>query len=98
VLQVGSGDARQLINPEAFLLADGEWRPIVLKGEERAADGWFVGAASADLELSGTELLQQQQVRAQLCTAVPGGARKCGCRDFSCAETFWQLQRFRRPR
>ena len=98
VLQVGSGEDRQLINPEAFLLADGDWRPIELKGEERAADGWFIGAASADLELSGTELLQEQQVRAQLCTEVRWRRAKCGCRDFSCAETFWQLQRFRRPR
>ena len=98
VLQVGSGEDRQLINPEAFLRVDGDRRPIELKGEERGDNGWFIGAASADLELGGRELLQEQQVRAQLCTEVAGGALKCGCRDFSCEETFWQLQRFRRPR
>jgi cytochrome c len=96
ILQVGSGRRQQSINPEAFLWQDGEWLPIELQGEERGDDGWFIGAASANLMLSGAQLLQEQQVRAQICT-VEAGARKCGCRDFSCRETFWQLQAFRRP-
>jgi hypothetical protein len=102
ILQVGSGSPRETINPEAFLLEDGEWRPIELQGEEVADDGWFIGAASANLRLSAAQLRQEQQVLAQICTELPSRPgqprRACGCRDFSCEETFWQLQRFQRQR
>jgi len=101
ILQVGSGGSDQRVNPEAFLWEDGEWRPIELKGEERTADGWFIGAASANLRLSGRQMSQEQQVLAQICTEVSFGSlleRKCGCRDSQCQETFWQLQRFQRQR
>ena len=102
ILQVGSGRPEQTVNPEAFLWENGEWRPIELTGQERAEDGWFIGAASANLRLSGAKLRREQQVLAQVCTAMavrPGEfERKCGCRDFSCQETFWQLQRFQRQR
>ena len=97
ILQVGTGERNQLVNPEAFLWENGDWRPIELKGEERGEDGWFVGAASADLGLSGNQLRQEQQVLAQVCT-VTTFTRNCGCRDGSCRETFQQLQRFRRLR
>jgi hypothetical protein len=97
ILQVGSGQPNQLVNPEAFLLEDGERRPIELQGEEVADDGWFIGAASANLGLSARQLRQEQRVLAQICT-LEAGQRKCGCRDFSCRETFWQLQRFQRQR
>jgi hypothetical protein len=97
ILQVGTGETRVRVNPEAFLWKDGAWRPIALRGEERAADGWFIGAASAELRLSANQLRQEQQVLAQTCTETTL-ERRCGCRDSQCAETFWQLQRFRRPR
>jgi hypothetical protein len=101
ILQVGTGDSNEFVNPEAFLWEDGEWRPIELNGEERAPEGWFVGAASADLRLSGEQLRQEQQVLAQVCTEIAFDRttveRRCGCRDGSCRETFWQLQKFLRP-
>jgi hypothetical protein len=97
ILQVGTGEARVRVNPEAFLWRNGAWRPLELNGEERAADGWFIGAASAELPLSANQLRQEQQVLAQTCTETTF-ERRCGCRDSQCAETFWQLQRFRRPR
>ena len=102
ILQVGSGDPDQLVNPEAFLWDGRRVAPLALHGEETG----------------GRRLVHRRGERrseAERGRAAPGAAgarpdlhrsssgpgqsrRKCGCRDFSCEETFWQLQRFQRQR
>jgi hypothetical protein len=97
MLLVGSGRSDERINPEAFVSKGGELQPIELRGGERDADGWFIGSATANLKLTGTQLLRENEVLAQTCF-VDETRRRCGCRDVACDETLWQLQRFQRPR
>ena len=96
-LQVGTGQATQYVYRRAYLWNAGAWREFELttSGSGGTVGEWIVGSATAHLRLSSEALDEDTFVVAYVCTWT-GTEWKCGCRDASCQQSFWQLQAFRR--
>jgi Hint domain len=94
-VNVGSGSTDQYIYNQGYEYVNNAWRRILFSGTN--ADGsWIVGNASTALTRTAADLAQTNYVVAYICTRVDS-AWKCGCRDNTCATSYWQLQTCRRP-
>lgn len=74
--------------------AEENWRGVTLNGASRSGQ-WLRGSASADVALSTGALAQQNYVLGYICL-WDGSGWKCGCRDRTCSQSYWQLQAFRK--
>jgi hypothetical protein len=92
-LTVGNGQNTTYIYRVAYEWINGAWKEIALSGPERAASDWYVGTATANLMRSQAQLAGDNFVVAYTCL-WQNNAWKCGCRDSSCSQAYWQLQAF----
>jgi hypothetical protein len=63
--------------------------------ESLIASVWYPKTATATLSLTSTELANPSYNLAYICTWM-GSSWKCGCRDASCTQSYWQIQSFKR--
>jgi hypothetical protein len=54
---------------------------------------WLKGSAQVTGNLTAQELSQENNVIAFVCSWT-NNAWKCGCRDSTCGQMYWQLQKF----
>jgi hypothetical protein len=63
--------------------------------ETLVANAWYPKTATTNLSLTSTELAQPSYVLGYVCTWQTS-QWKCGCRDNACAQSYWQIQSFKR--
>lgn len=90
-ITVGRGDARQVVSKNAYAFENGTWHPITLTGTA-FADGWLLGSGTASYSAIATT--GPMFIAAYACTYA-NDSWKCGCRDQSCALSYWQLQAYK---
>jgi hypothetical protein len=90
------GRPRQLIYERGYEYAGPSkgWQVINFVGRKRFSGGgpWYEGEVVYD---KLTQFREATYVVAYVCTWT-GAEWKCGCRNKACAQSFWQLQAFRR--
>lgn len=95
-VEVGTGSNLLFIFEQGYELHGGQWQPFTYEGSERIGP-WIIGRARATLARSAREMLQDNFFVAYVCQwRGQQIGWKCGCRDASCIQSFWQLQAFRR--
>ncbi|OGF43089.1 hypothetical protein A2303_04140 [Candidatus Falkowbacteria bacterium RIFOXYB2_FULL_47_14] len=93
-VSVGNNSTSQYIYRYGYIWRNNAWQRIDLTGSVPAYEGnWFRGNATATVSLTATELTQENNLIAYICT-WNGTAWRCGCRDSACTTPYWQLQRF----
>lgn len=90
-ITVGRGDAHQVVSKNAYAFENGTWHPITLSGTA-FADGWLLGSGTASYSAIATT--GPMFIAAYACTYM-NDAWKCGCRDQTCALSYWQLQAYK---
>src|SRR3989339_1578209 len=100
-VSIGNNSTSQYIYRYGYIWRNNAWQRIDLTGPVPAYEGnWFRGSANATVSLTATELTQENNLIAYICTWNPStssgqaGEWKCGCRDSACTTPYWQLQRF----
>ena len=76
-------------SPEKKAWQKQEWR-----GKDPVGS-WLRGSAEASVRKSASEIQKDNFVLAYMCK-WNGNDWKCGCRDATCAESFWQLQIYKK--
>jgi hypothetical protein len=97
-LDLGKGDPLQYIYNQGYLFKTGgsAWTPLSYTSiESSIAGAWYPKTATANISLTQTELANPNYNLAYICSWV-GSAWKCGCRDASCTQSYWQIQSFKR--
>jgi uncharacterized protein YkwD len=79
-----------LIYRYSYVWRNGAWQKVTLSGSGRNGD-WLIGGASKKVGMRVEELHNGIYYVAYACRAV-GDAWKCGCRDETCSQGYWQLQ------
>ena len=93
-VSIGNNSTSQYIYRYGYIWRNNAWQRIDLTGSVPAYEGnWFRGNATATVSLTATELTQENNLIAYICT-WNGTAWRCGCRDSACTTPYWQLQRF----
>ena len=93
-ISIGANSTSQYIYRYGYIWRNNAWQRIDLTGSVPAYEGnWFRGNATATVSLTATELTQENNLIAYICT-WNGTAWRCGCRDSACTTPYWQLQRF----
>ena len=95
-LEVGKGDPDQIIYRYGYELVNGQWQRLDLTGNVLLGGLWWRGSASADRPWTATQQGQTNVFLAYVCTST-GSEWKCGCRDATCAQSFWQVQGYEVP-
>src|SRR3989339_287972 len=100
-VSVGNNSTSQYIYRYGYIWRNNAWQRIDLTGSVPAYEGnWFRGSANATVSLTATELTQENNLIAYICTWNPStssgqaGEWKCGCRDSACTTPYLQLPRF----
>ncbi len=93
-ISAGNGSAAQYVYRYGYEWRGDQWRRIELRGSNPAGDAWFTGQAGATLARTAAELGNDNWFVAHVCTWT-GTAWKCGCRDQTCATSYWQIQGFK---
>jgi cell division septation protein DedD len=70
------------------------WSPVSLFGGGLISNAWFPRTASASVSMTSSELSQTSHYAGYVCKYNAGW--KCGCRDTSCTQSYWQIQSFKR--
>lgn len=93
VFYVGSGGTNQYMYKDAYEWRNG-WQKVTLSGSTPSGD-WFIGSASVSLPPLplGMPASSGGYVAAYVCQNV-SDQWKCGCRDASCTQKYWQVQSF----
>lgn len=99
-VDLGKGDPLQYIYNTGYLNKPGStnWMPISYTSTEALISGaWYPKSANATIPMSAAELQNQSYILGYLCTWIPpasgqAGMWKCGCRDATCTQSYWQLQ------
>jgi hypothetical protein len=97
-IDLGRGDPLQYIYNQGYLFKTGgtNWSPLsYTSAESLIAGAWYPKTATTNISLTSTELANPSYNLAYICTWV-GSAWKCGCRDNTCAQSYWQIQSFKR--
>lgn len=90
-IQVGSGNAAQYIYNKGYYWTGSTWRQYTLTAAATVQDGtWYTGKASGNIELPQTVTY----VVGYVCQMSNAGW-KCGCRNSTCSNPYWQLQALR---
>ena len=93
---MGKGDPDQIIYRYGYELVNGQWQRLDLTGNVLLGGLWWRGSASADRPWTATQQGQTNVFLAYVCTST-GSEWKCGCRDATCAQSFWQVQGYEVP-
>jgi hypothetical protein len=97
-IDLGKGDPLQYIYNTGYLFKTGgtSWAPIPYTSTESLiANAWYPKSANTTIAMTSTELANPSYVLAYLCTWT-GTNWKCGCRDQACAQSYWQIQSFKK--
>ncbi|SRR6266511_4614941 len=97
-ITLGKGDPLQYIYNTGYLfkLNATNWTPVTYTSTETlVSNAWYSKSANTILPMTATELQNTSYVLGYLCSWT-GGAWKCGCRDSACAQSYWQIQSFKR--
>lgn len=97
-VDLGKGDPLQYIYNQGYLFKTGgtSWTPVPYTSTEQLIAGaWYPKTATATISLTSTELANPSYSLAYICTWM-GSSWKCGCRDASCTQSYWQIQSFKR--
>ena len=88
-VKMGSGVATQYIYSRGYYwdYPSSNWIQVQLQGPNRVTDDWYSGTMTGNFAITGDPGF----VIGYVCTWT-GSAWKCGCRDASCTNSFWQLQ------
>lgn len=93
-VRVTAGDSAAASTTYVYSTAywwDGEkWRPFTFTGTA-AGSQWVAGEAEAEIAMPSS--FSNLYVAAYVCQ-LQNGSWKCGCRNQSCNQNYWQLQRF----
>jgi len=90
---VGNGSSSQYIYKKGYYYRNSAWQEFTFDNAV-AGNDWIIGTANLTLPLSEAEKAGTNYVVAYVCTWT-GGEWKCGCRDKSCSQNYWQLQTFK---
>jgi len=93
-VNVGNGSDLQYIYRKGYIYDGSSWQSYNLTGDELIADDWYVGNAQA-IDVPVTDISSINYLVAYVC-AWTGTEWKCGCEDNACANSYWQLQTFKR--
>jgi parallel beta helix pectate lyase-like protein len=95
-LNLGDNNPLTYIYKNAHIARAGSsgWSPITLFGGGLISNNWFPRTASAMVSMTSTELSGTSHYVGFVCRY--SGGWKCGCRDTACAQSYWQIQSFRR--
>jgi hypothetical protein len=97
VLDLGDNNPLTYVYKQAYLARPGSstWEPVTLLGSGMISNSWFPRSATAIMTMSDAELAQTSHYVGYICK-YNGSAWKCGCRDSACAQSYWQIQQFKR--
>lgn len=88
-MKVGSGDAAQLVYNKGWWWDGTGWKSYTLTSSTALQFGtWYAGSATGNITPASGGATY---VVGYVCTSA-GAGWKCGCRDATCAASFWQLQ------
>jgi hypothetical protein len=97
-IDLGKGDLLQYIYNTGYLFKTGgtSWSPVPYTSTEALVAGaWYPKSATTNISLTQTELQNPSYVLGYVCSWT-GSAWKCGCRDSACAQSYWQIQSFKK--
>jgi hypothetical protein len=97
-IDLGKGDPLQYIYNIGYLFKTGatSWSPITFTSTEQLiSNAWYPKSASTNIAMTSTELANPSYVLGYVCSWT-GSQWKCGCRDQSCPQSYWQIQSFKR--
>ena len=87
-IKVGAGATTQLVYNKGYYYTGSAWQEYTLTGTTPLqSNAWYTGSAQASVNLPQTVTYVVGYVCQQ-----QGSAWKCGCRDTTCATSYWQLQ------
>lgn len=93
-IEVGNGEAYQYVYEKGYIWKGGQWQQVNLSGSEKNGI-WIVGRASANLNMTNEELQNNNYFVGYVCSWT-GSEWKCGCKDSTCTQGYWQLQTFKK--
>jgi hypothetical protein len=94
-IEVGDGSANRYIYKYGYLKKGGAWQKINFVPSGRTVGDWHVGKTTAKIPMTTAELSKESTIVAFFCK-WDGSNWSCGCRDSGCANTFWQIQKFKK--
>jgi hypothetical protein len=92
--RVGNGFNFQYIYNQGYFWTGSNWQMFNYQCQGQTVGGaWCVGNATQTENFTSTQLQQKNSYLAYVCNWT-GSAWKCGCRDQTCAQNYWNLQQF----